>query len=329
MRLARRDVITGLAAALSTTREAQAQAPSPVPPRSGVLASPGADLEILDLWPGLAPGGGGPVAADGRFDETREGVITNVTRPCLLVMRAARPNGAAMLVAAGGGYRRIDIGNEGVPVANWLAASGVTAFVLIYRLPGEGWAAGPVAPIQDVQRALRFVRSEASRFAVDPQRIGVLGFSAGGHLMGEAAVRSADALYAAVDARDDVSPRPDLAGLIYPVITLRPPFDRTSTRRVLVGESPTLEEAAAHSVDSHVRERGPPIFLSQSADDPIAVVDNSLVMFSALRRALVPVELHLFERGGHGYGLGVPGSPAAAWPGLFLTWMRRRGFLRA
>lgn len=244
-------------------------------------------------------------------------------------MRASRPNGAAVIVAAGGGYRRIDIGNEGLPVANWLATAGIAAFVLVYRLPGEGWSAGPVAALQDVQRALRLIRAGAADYAVDPQRIGVLGFSAGGHLMGEAAVRYADGVYAPVDGRDALSARPELAGLIYPVITLRAPFDRTSTRRVLVGDAPTPEQAAAYSVDSHVRERGPPMFLAQSADDPIAVVDNSLVMFSALRRALIPTEMHLFERGGHGYGLGVPGSPAAAWPGLFLTWMRRRGFLRA
>lgn len=327
MRLDRRDLLTGGLAALSAVGEAGAQTPAPV--RTGPITVPGTNLDVVDLWPGLPPGGGGPIAADGRFDEIREGVITNVTRPCLLVMRAPKPNGAAVIVAAGGGYRRIDIGNEGIPVAGWLAGVGITAFVLIYRLPGEGWAAGPDAPLQDVQRALRLVRAGAADYAVDPDRIGVLGFSAGGHLMGGAAVRAAEGAYAPVDGRDALSARPDLAGLIYPVITLRPPFDRTSTRRILIGETPTPEQAAAYSIDSHVRERGPPMFLAQSADDPIAVVDNCLVMFSALRRALIPTEMHLFERGGHGYGLGVPGSPAAAWPGLFLTWMRRRGFLRA
>lgn len=324
MRLDRRTLLAGAAAAVSRGGDARAQA-MPAEP----LRTVGAGLEIVDLWPALPPGGGGPVAAEGRFDETREGVITNVTRPCLLVVRPRKPNGAAIIVAAGGGYRRIDIGNEGVPVANWLAAAGITAFVLIYRLPGEGWAAGPAAALQDVQRALRVVRADAPTFGVDPERIGLLGFSAGGHLVGEAAVRSAHPSYPPTDDRDALSARPELAGLIYPVITLRPPFDRTSTRRVLVGETPTLAQAAAYSVDTHVRERSPPMFLAQSADDPIAVVDNSLIMYSALRNALIPTELHLFERGGHGYGLGVPGSPAAAWPGLFLTWMRRRGFLRA
>lgn len=317
----RRMVIAAAAALFSGGREAST-APGEAPP-------PGAGLEVVDLWPDRPPGGGGPSLAAGRYEETREGVITNVMRPCLLVVRAPKPNGAALIVAAGGGYRRIDIGNEGLPVARWLAGAGVTAFVLVYRLPGEGWAAGPEAPFQDVQRAMRLVRAGAAGYAIDPERLGVLGFSAGGHLMGEAAMRASAETYPAIDAADALSARPELAGLIYPVITLRVPFDRTSTRRVLVGDAPSPSQAAAYSIDTYVRERAPPTFLAQAADDPITVVDNSLLMYGALRNALVPTELHLFERGGHGFGLGVPGSPAAAWSGLFLTWMRRRGFLRA
>ncbi|MCJ2130696.1 alpha/beta hydrolase [Methylobacterium sp. E-045] len=319
MRLDRRTLVAAAAAMLSGGAQARAE----------TVPAPGTNLDVIDLWPGLPPGGGGPIAADGRFDESRDGVISNVARPCLLVMRAAKPNGAALVVAAGGGYRRIDIGNEGIPVAQWLAGVGITAFVLIYRLPGEGWVAGADAPLQDVQRALRLVRAGAVGYGVDPERVGVLGFSAGGHLMGEAAVRAAAETYTPLDASDALSARPELAGLIYPVITLRPPFDRTSTRRILAGDPPDPVKAADYSVDTHVREKAPPTFLAQAADDPIAVVDNSLLMYSALRGALVPTELHLFERGGHGFGLGVPGSPAAAWSGLFLTWMRRRGFLRA
>lgn len=331
MRLDRRTLITGAAAVLSGRSDAGAatERPPTEPIRPPAGAAPGSNLDVIDLWPGLPPGTGGPIAADGRFDETREGVITNVTRPCLLIVPAHKPNGSAVIVAAGGGYRRIDIGNEGIPVARWLAAAGVTAFILIYRLPGEGWSTGPDAPLQDVQRALRLVRARSAALSIDPERIGVLGFSAGGHLMGEAAMRASESLYPAIDAHDGFSARPELAGLIYPVITLRAPFDQTSTRRILVGDSPTPAQAMAHSVDAHVRERAPPTFLAQASDDPITVVDNSLMMFAALRAALIPTELHLFERGGHGFGLGVPGSPAAAWPGLFLTWMRRRGFLRA
>ncbi|MGY2051642.1 alpha/beta hydrolase [Methylobacterium sp. JK268] len=339
MPLHRRTLLTG-AAALPFARPAAAaggsdgsgaaaQVAPPVPAAPGPSAiRPGADLEVMPLWPRTPPGGGGPDLDGAPYDESREGVIQSVARPCLLVVRPARPNGTAMLIAAGGGYRRIDIGHEGIPAAQWLAGQGVTAFVLVYRLPGEAWQAGADAPIQDVQRAIRLVRARAKRFGIEPGRIGVLGFSAGGHLMGSAAVRFASPLYEPVDEDDALSARPDLAALLYPVITLRPPFDRTSSRRVLVGESPTRFSTNSYSVELHVRPQSPPTFLAQAADDPVAVVDNSLLMYGALRAADVPAEMHLFERGGHGFALGVPGTPAAAWPGLFLTWARRRGFVR-
>ena len=293
-------------------------------------ALPGAELEVVDLWPGTPPGAGGPNAVGYRFDEARDGVITAVERPCLLVMRPEAPNGAAVIVAAGGGYKRIDIGHEGIPVGAWLAKSGVTAFVLVYRLPGEGWGAGPDAPRQDAQRALRLVRAGAEDYGIDPERIGLLGFSAGGHLMGAAAVALDAPLYDPVDDRDLLPIRPRLAGLIYPVITMMPPFDRTiSSRRVLIGANPTEAQRIAYSVDASVGARTPPVFLAGAADDAIAMPDHSLRMFSALRAASIPAELHVFERGGHGFGLGIAGTPAAAWPTLFLAWMRRRLFLRA
>ncbi|WP_093568851.1 alpha/beta hydrolase [Methylobacterium sp. 174MFSha1.1] len=336
MALHRRTLLTGAALALAPAARAQerpmgqedtSQAKPPshdAPPDT----APGAALEVMRLWPGKPPGGGGPGPDAPRFDESREGVVTGVAEPCLLVMRPARSTGTAMVIAAGGGYRRIDLGHEAVPVGRWLNTMGVTAFALVYRLPGEGWAAGADAPIQDAQRAVRLVRARARRYGYEPNRIGVMGFSAGGHLMGAASTRFASALYRPVDEDDALSARPDVSALIYPVITLKPPFDRTSSRRVLVGESPTRVATDAYSVETHVPPETPPTFLAQAADDPIAVVDNSLLMFAALRAVEVPVEMHLFERGGHGFNLGVPGSPAAAWPGLFATWARRRGFIR-
>ncbi|GJD48895.1 hypothetical protein OPKNFCMD_1621 [Methylobacterium crusticola] len=328
MAVHRRTLLTGAAALPFARPGPGAQAQEARPAHDAPLA-PGAALETVRLWPDRPPGGGGPSPDGPRFDESREGVITAVAEPCLMVMRPARPNGTAMLIAAGGGYRRIDIGHEAVPVAQWLTSLGVTAFVLVYRLPGEGWGAGADAPLQDVQRALRLVRARARRYGYEPGRVGVIGFSAGGHLMGCASVRFGARLYEPVDEDDALSARPDAAALIYPVITLRPPFDRTSSRRVLVGESPTRFATNSYSVEMHVRAQSPPTFLAQAADDPVAVVDNCLLMYGALRAADVPVEMHLFEKGGHGFNLGVPGSPAAAWPGLFATWARRRGLIRA
>lgn len=332
MALDRRTLIAAAAAAIAGDGTGLAQTAAR-PPGELVPAlprtAPGAQLQVIDLWPDEPPGGGpGPDPSGYRFDETALGVITRVQRPCLLVIRPDRPNGAAMIVAAGGGYRIIDIGNEGVPVGQFLTAAGITVFILIYRLPGEGWETGPDAPRQDAQRAVRLVRAQAAQLGIDPARVGVLGFSAGGHLMGETAVCHRH-LYEPVDGHDALPFRPALAGLLYPVITMKAPFDGTSTRRVLVGDDVTEIEMRTYSVDVQVRADTPPIFMAQAMDDRIAVSDHVLLMFAALRRTRIPAEIHLFDRGGHGFGLGTPGTAVAAWPTLFLAWLRARSFLPA
>ena len=333
MTLDRRMLLAGAAVALSGGGAAKAQDGVKAPMVETVhplpKTAPGSDLEIIDLWPGMPPGGGGPLRTEYRFDETLSGVVSAITRPCLMVIRPEKPNGAAMIIAAGGGYRRIDIGNEGLPVGAWLAKNGITAFVLVYRLPSEGWRDGPDAPRQDAQRAVRLVKANAEAYGIDTERVGLLGFSAGGHLMGEAAVDSEVNLYDVVDEADQHPTYVALAGLIYPIITMKAPFDKNiSSRKVLVGDNPSDAQRRAYSVDAQVTRRSPPIFLAQAADDPVGTVDHPLLMYSALRAAQIPVELHLFERGGHGFGLGAPASPPHAGPNLFLTWMRGRGLLR-
>jgi acetyl esterase/lipase len=342
MTLHRRALLAGTAAALTGER-ALAQPPltAPFQARPPVRVSddivqplprsaPGSDLEVIDLWPERPPGGGGPYRSEYRFDETLTGVVTGVVRPCLLVIRPTRPNGAAVVVAAGGGYRRIDIGNEGLPVGHWLAKGGITAFVLIYRLPVENWRDGADAPRQDAQRAMRLVRWRAEEFGLDHDRIGVLGFSASGHLAGTTAADVEQDLYDDFDEADSLSARPSFAGLIYPIITMRAPYDRTiSSRKVLVGDDPPEARRRAYSVEVQVNVRTPPVFMVQASDDRIAITDHPLLMHSALRAAGVPVEMHLFERGGHGFGLGVPGSPVSAWPSLFMAWMRGHGLLKS
>jgi acetyl esterase/lipase len=236
-----------------------------------------------------------------------------------------RPNGAAVLVAAGGGYRRIELASEAWPAARWLNQRGIAAFVLSYRLPGEGWNAGPLAPLQDAQRSFRLLRARAERFGVDPKRIGALGFSAGGHLMGSAAARSEFRSYEPIDAIDDLSARPASAALIYPVITLQAPYDQTNTRRMLVGDHPTAEAEAQWSVETHVTAHCPPVFLVQAIDDPVSNPANTVIMEKACERAGVPVELHRFPVGGHGFGMGRAGTPAAAWPGYFERWLSAIG----
>jgi acetyl esterase/lipase len=177
---------------------------------------------------------------------------------------------------------------------------------------------------------MRLIRWKAEEYGLDPDRVGVLGFSAGGHLMGVTATDAEQDLYDDLDDADGLSARPSFAGLIYPIITMRAPYDRTmSSRRVLVGDDPPDARRRAYSVEVQVNARTPPVFMVQASDDRIAVTDHPLLMYAALRAAKVPVEMHLFERGGHGFGLGVPGSPAAAWPALFMAWMRGHGLLKS
>lgn len=270
----------------------------------------------IALWPSAPPGGaaGGPQQASGK------GSITQVAQPYLIAHLPARSTGMAMLVISGGGYARIEAGKESAPAAAWLQAQGIAAFELVYRLPQEG--GGTQAPFQDAQRAMRLIRSHAAQWQIDPTRIGVLGFSAGAHLAGMTAVRPDAPLTPPIDAFDAVLARPDFAVLLYPVLTMQAPFDTTHAKKILLGAAPSQSARDALSVELLVDGGTPPVFLAQALDDPIAPVDNSLLMFAALRRAQVPVALHLFQHGGHGWGLGKAGSEPAAWPLLLQAWLK-------
>ena len=283
------------------------------------------EIETIRLWPGEAPGSGRPEGPERIGTEgIATGAYTNISVPRMEVYRPENPNGAAVLVLGGGGYFRIQIGGAARPVARWLQERGVTAFVLFYRLPGDGWNAD--APFQDGQRAMRLIRAEAARLGIDPARVGVIGSSAGGHLGGILATLGDRPFYSTVDTADAQPARPDFAGLIYPVISLAPPLDTTRTARHL---RPLPDSVAAFSVERHVSGDTPPVFLAHAADDAVADVGHSLAMLTAMRAAGRPVELHIFQRGGHSWGLGAPGSEVSAWPELFAAWLRAGGLLQA
>ncbi|MFT4047761.1 MAG: alpha/beta hydrolase [Solimonas sp.] len=298
----------------------------------GVLAGLGyglpataADAAVtkIELWPDAALAGS-PVRGPERVGRDGKGVgaYANISRPRIEIYRPAKPNGTAVLIDGGGGYFRIQIGNESIPTAQWLQQLGVTAVVLYYRLPVDGWP--PAATFADGQRAMRILRARAGEFGINPQQIGVIGMSAGGNLAAITATRYADPFYEPVDAIDQVSARPDFAGLIYPVISLQAPLDTTRSKRELSTQKDAVQ---AYSAELHVTHDTPPTFLAQAADDPIANIGHSLVMFNALKAASVPVEMHVFENGGHGWGLGTPGTQVAQWPRLFATWARSHGFM--
>lgn len=285
-------------------------------------AGQGRAPEIIALWRAAPPGPAAPAMVEKvGNDGMASGAYAGVSRPRLEVYRPARANGTAVVVIGGGGYFRIQIGSAARPIARALAARGVTAFVLFYRLPGDGWA--PTAPFQDGQRAVRLVREQARRFGVDPAKIGVIGLSAGGNLAGILATRGDAPFYPAADAADRLSARPAFAGLIYPVVSLRAPIDTTRTARWLKSQPDSVQ---AFSVERHVDRATPPVFLAHALDDPIADPRHSLWMAEAMRAGGRPVELHLFAGGGHSWGLGKPDSPVAAWLPLFARWASAAGF---
>lgn len=283
-------------------------------------------VETLELWPDLPPGGGGPT---GPIHVTSKGAISHISCPYIQVYQPKKPNGSAVLVAGGGGLKHINMKQEALPAAIWLASHGITAFVLAYRLPREGWTAGAPVALQDSQRAVRLIRARARAYHLDAGRIGVLGFSAGGYLMGLEADWFDFNSYAPVDSIDFLSARPDNAALIYPVITLEPPYQHTSTRKQMLGEHPTAQTSAEWSVQTHVRPSSPPVFLVQAKDDPISNPANTLIMKKACLQAGVPVSFHQLASGGHGFGMGVPGTPTAQWPVLYESWLVQRGMIKA
>jgi acetyl esterase/lipase len=289
---------------------------------SAIAATAPDPTEVRPIWPDGPPGGGGAGLTQKTVERAKPGqpgdrAVFNVTRPTLTTFRPAQPNGRAALLVPGGSYGRVVVDKEGFELGRWLAARGVTSHVLYYRLPADGWPAGPDAALQDAQRALRLVRADpATRGSV-----ALVGFSAGGHVAAMLATRHGEAAYPPRDAVDRLSARPDVAGLVYPLISMRPPVAHPESRGNLLGAAPSEAQVAAYSMEDRVGPHVPPTWLVHAHNDATVPVENSLLMQAALRRAGVPVEAHYFEDGGHGFGLrGTVGKPIAVWPDLFLAW---------
>ncbi|MGG6194275.1 alpha/beta hydrolase [Pantoea allii] len=298
----RRRFLTGLAAAWVAARSTVSQAqPSAYSQR------------VVPLWPGTPPGGGGP---EGQIETLPSGAQRHIAIPTLTVLSPSVSNGHVVLIAGGGGYQRIEMAKESWPAARWLTARGYTAAVLRYRLPGEGWTDGNEVALQDAQRALRLLRPQAKRLTV-------LGFSAGAHLLGMAVTRHQLHSYPAIDALDSTPAYADAAALIYPVITLEAPYTHTATHRMLVGAHATAAGDAAWSVQNYVTSTSPPFFLVQAEDDPVSDPHNTLIMARACQQHQVDVEMYRYLTGGHGFGMGKPGTPTVAWPGHYQRWLQK------
>jgi len=266
---------------------------------------------LIPLWNSTPPGGGGPV---GQMHVSASGAQSNISVPTLTVINPVRPNGRAVLIAGGGGYKRIEAGKESLPAAAWLTARGYTSYILSYRLPDEGWHDGKLVALQDAQRALRIVRERE-------KEVSVLGFSAGGHLMGMLALRPGFESYAPTDGIDQIPAKADSAALIYPVITLEKPYTHTSVHKIFAGAHASSAAEAEWSVQNYVTPSAPAFFLVQAKDDPVSDPANTLIMFSACEAKHVPVALHRYSSGGHGFGMGRPGTPTEEWPKRYEKWL--------
>lgn len=293
----------------------------------------GEDVE-LDLWPGKPPGSGTAILKNrirdfGPLDgHEHERVMDQVDRPFLKAFFPPKANGAAMLILPGGGYEGLWFDKEGYEIARHFNAVGITSFVLHYRLPGEGWERQRDVPLQDTQRAIRLVRARADLYGLDVKRIGIMGFSAGGHAAAMLATRFAETVYEPIDAIDHIETRPDFAALLYPVVTLGE-GTHVGSRDHLLGNNPSAERIATYSCEQRVSTATPPTFIAHAVDDGVVpFVENAVGLYTALHRAKVPAELHGFEHGGHGFALRLhENDPASHWPMLFTAWVRSHKFL--
>lgn len=265
------------------------------------------------LWPNGAP------RAQGDED---------MDKPSLTIYLPKGENATktGVVVAPGGGYQHLAMEKEGEQYALWLNARGVAAFVLKYRL-------GPKyhypVELEDAQRAIRMVRANAAEYGVDPDRIGMWGSSAGGHLTATAGTKYDAGKPEAADPVDRVSSKPEFLILAYPVITFEAPYAHTGSRKYLLGDDPDPALVASLSAETQVTGDTPPTFLFATTDDRTVPVMNSVMFYEALVKAGVPVEMHLFQHGAHGAGLAATNPQLSVWPDLLIKWMRERGYAAA
>ena len=300
-------ILRGLLVWLALAGCVIAQTPA-AKPQLNMFAEP----QTIPLWENGAPGAQGTADTD---------------KPTLTIYLALHPSDThtAVIIFPGGGYGMLASNHEGRQVANWFNSLGVTAFVLKYRL-------GPryhhPIELEDAQRAIRMVRSRAAEFEISPDRIGILGFSAGGHLASTAGTHFDGGNASAADPIDRVSSRPDFMILAYAVISFVAPYSHRGSATNLLGENPDPKLLAELSNELHVTTQTPPTFLFSTDADTAVPSENSVAFYLALRKAGVPAEMHIFEKGPHGVGLDLGDPALGEWPTLLANWMRSRGLLQ-
>lgn len=285
-----------------------------------------AQIEIFPLWATSIPN----AIHDSKYEEIQsfEGAVLNsvskVTLPTLTVYRPKNPNGTSIIIFPGGGYQNLSINKEGYKVAEWLNTLGITAIVLKYRLPSDRIMKDKrVGPLQDAQEAVRFVRRHTEQWTLKKDKIGVLGFSAGGHLAATLSTQYDAPVY---EASESISAKPDFSILLYPVISMKEDMTHQGSKINLLGKTPDLESIQNYSNELKVNAATPVTFLVHAVDDKAVPYQNSLDYFTALNKNNVPAELHLYQKGGHGFGLGKEDT-SQYWTQPCEAWLRELSFL--
>ncbi len=254
-------------------------------------------------------------------------VISNITIPTLSIFRPqkVKANGTAIIICPGGGYVVVAAGNEGLDVAEKFNEIGVTVFVLKYRIPNVATMVNPeIGPLQDLQEAIRIVREGASEYNIDPDKIGIVGFSAGGHLAATAGTHFHKSV---IDNPRNCNLRPDFLILIYPLISFTDALTNFAARQQLIGKNPSTQKITAYSNELHVTSETPPTFLVHATDDLSVKVQNSLSFYQALVENKVPAEMHIYQNGGHAFELNLP-NEKELWMERCTNWMESNGLLQ-
>ncbi len=279
--------------------------------------------EVISLWKDSIPGAiEQPYYIEKALFENNTLVrVHHVTEPTLSVFipKEKKPNGMAIVICPGGGYAHLSIKKEGTDIATWLNTFGVTAFVLKYRLPSDSiMQQKSIAPLQDAQEAIRYIRRNADQWQLQKDKIGIMGFSAGGHLAATLSTQYKKQVY----QNDTISARPDFSILIYPVISMKDSLTHIGSKNKLLGEKPKEAEVAFFSNEDQVRFNIPPTFIIHAEDDTSVKIENSIQYVSALEKKNIPVTFYQFKKGGHGFGMYLNGKPHP-WKKLLKKWLFR------
>lgn len=288
----------------------------------GIIPNLHSQIEILSLWNKIPDEINAPdykekeVLKEGKIQSTS---LVSVTTLSVFIPKETKPDQTAVLIFPGGGYSHLSMDKEGTKVAEWLNNLGIVAFVLKYRLPSDLIMKNKsVGPLQDAQEAIRYVRSNASKWNIDPNKIGTIGFSAGGHLASTLATHFDDKVY---ESKFNMSARPDFSILIYPVISMENGITHKGSQTSLLGQNPSQALIDDFSNEKKVTSQTPPTFLVHASDDGAVIPENSINYYLALKKNNISAELHIYEKGGHGFGLGVKDT-SQFWSNDCKEWLK-------